>query len=253
MATAFVLSSPKAPTVLYEKDPIEKMFNFFFGDIEDKPMGLSRMTVENAPDQYPAEKIRRAEPVASDDADCAAWVRPCLAQTMLEERPLQKVYDAQRDGWTPQAFHAKVDRKGPGIMLGMSKGEKFGGYNPKGWVGLGEYRPGLSAFLFVWRGDKMVKLRKVGGAGVCVYDKPENGPLFGAEGLCVPMRKAPEFDPRLCRCKLGPYYERLPNGVKTIFASGDMAVSLDSLVVYTGVYEEGEKIPFDDAIPFSLT
>lgn len=38
-------------------------------------------------------------------------------------------------------------------------------YNPKGWVGYGEYRPGLSAFLFTWRdGDtskRAMKLRKV--------------------------------------------------------------------------------------------
>lgn len=44
----------------------------------------------------------------------------------------------------------------------MSPGRR---YNPKGWVGYGEYRPGLSAFLFTWRdGDtsrKAMKLRKV--------------------------------------------------------------------------------------------
>lgn len=38
-------------------------------------------------------------------------------------------------------------------------------YNPKGWVGYGEYRPGISAFLFTWRdGDTSkpaIKLRKV--------------------------------------------------------------------------------------------
>lgn len=39
-------------------------------------------------------------------------------------------------------------------------------YNPKGWVGYGEYRPGISAFLFTWPdGDttkRAFKLRKVG-------------------------------------------------------------------------------------------
>lgn len=234
-----------------QKDPIEKLFNFFFGQVEDKPLGLTRMSVETAPDQYPAELTVRAEPVEGDDSECARYVRPCLKQTSLERRPLGLVYDASRDGYAPGAFHGAVDRKGPGVILGVSTtGQRFGGYNPKGWVGYGEYRPGLSAFLFTWRGDEMIKLRKTGGAGMCVVDKPEEGPMFGAEGLCIPMRQGYE---RRARCKLGPYYERMANGGKTIFEGGDMAVELADLYVYTGIYEEGEPVPFDDAIPFSLT
>ncbi|KAJ8601856.1 hypothetical protein CTAYLR_002665 [Chrysophaeum taylorii] len=210
------------------------------------------MTVETAPDQYPAELRVRADPVASDDPECAQWVRPTLKQTGLEKRPLKLAYDAASDGFTPYAFHRAVDRLGPGVILATSTdGQRFGGYNPKGWVGYGEFRPGLSAFLYVWKpGDSLVKLRKTGGAGMCVVDKPEEGPMFGAEGLCIPMR--PGYEKR-ARCKLGPYYDRMPDGDNTIFSDGRMDVILEDLKVYTGVYEDGEPIPFDDAIPFSLT
>mmetsp|Transcript_27733 Transcript_27733/g.111063 ORF Transcript_27733/g.111063 Transcript_27733/m.111063 type:complete len:172 (-) Transcript_27733:502-1017(-) len=171
---------------------------------------------------------------------------------MLEARPLRCAYDAARDGWTAEAFHAAVDRQGPGILLATStEGQRFGGYNPKGWVGYGEYRPGLSAFLYVWRGqDTLLKLRKVGGAGMCVIDNPEQGPWFGAEGLVVPMYAGSE---RRARCKLGPYYERLPNGGKSFFPDQAGDAQLDDLRVYVGVYEDGEDVPFDDAMPFSLT
>mmetsp|Transcript_4362 Transcript_4362/g.6178 ORF Transcript_4362/g.6178 Transcript_4362/m.6178 type:complete len:178 (-) Transcript_4362:2219-2752(-) len=117
------------------KDPIEKLFSFFFGQVEEKPMGLTRMSIETAPDQYPAELSRRAEPVASDDDVCRQFVRPTLAQTFLEKRQLRLAYDANIDGWSPEAFHQAVDRQGPGIILCTSvDGERFGGYNPKGYV-----------------------------------------------------------------------------------------------------------------------
>ena len=66
-------------------------------------------------------------------------------------------------------------------------GAVCGGYNPKGWAGYGEYRPGLSAFLYTWPDGQcdesapMTKLRKVGGAGMAQIDQPENGPSFGSE------------------------------------------------------------------------
>ena len=51
------------------------------------------------------------------------------------------------------------------------------------------------------------------------------------------------------------YYERLPGGVNSIFSPGDSGgmAELVDLRVYVGVYEKGETIPFDDAIPLSIT
>eukprot|EP00904_Undaria_pinnatifida_P007042 jgi/Undpi1/3468/HiC_scaffold_16.g06840.m1 len=231
------------------------------------------MTVNKFPDQYPAEKVLQAEPVAGDTKD-AAIVRPLLRQTELEFRNIKLVYDSKRNGWKPSAFHKGVDFKGPGIVIAKTKGGAVvGGYNPKGWVGYGEYRPGLSAFLFTWRdGDtskRAVKLRKVtdrrgggerggtgggqgGGGGMAVWDKPECGPLFGSDGFGVGMQKGSE---RLGRSKLGSYYERLPGGGNSIFSPYDDGglAQIVELKAYVGVYAKGEIIPFDDAIPFSLS
>ncbi|CAB1098757.1 unnamed protein product [Ectocarpus sp. CCAP 1310/34] len=242
-----------------QQDIIEKFFSLFFGNKDDAPGGdLDRITVKKFPDQYPAEKILQAEPVKGDSKDMAV-IRPLLKQTELEFRKLKLVYDAKRNGWKPAAFHKGVDFKGPALVVGKTKGGAVvGGYNPKGWVGYGEYRPGLSAFLFTWRdGDttkRAMKLRKIGGAGLAVWDKPECGPLFGSDGFGVGMQKGSE---RMGRSKLGSYYERLPAayGGSSIFAPGDNGgiAEMVDLKAYVGVYERGEKIPFDDAIPFSLS
>ena len=163
-----------------ERDVAEKLFGFFFGEVEDAPMGLTRMNVDTQPDQYTAETSgNRNEPVAGDDADLKAWVRPVLLQTMLASLPMYEVYDSNQDGWTPQAFHDAVDRRGPGVVLATSTdGQKFGGYNSKGWVGLGENRAGLSNFLFAWRRDGgFDKLPKVGGAGM--------GVVAGGADVCI--------------------------------------------------------------------
>ncbi len=154
-----------------DRDVAEKLFGFFFGEVEDTPMGLTRMSVDTQPDQYTAETSGNSNPaVAGDGNDVKAWVRPVLLQTMLASLPMYEVYDSKQDGWTPQAFHDAVDRRGPGVVLCTSTdGQRFGGYNSKGWVGLGENRAGLSNFLFAWRRDGgFDKLPKVGGAGMGV-------------------------------------------------------------------------------------
>ncbi|CAN0088133.1 unnamed protein product, partial [Laminaria digitata] len=51
------------------------------------------------------------------------------------------------------------------------------------------------------------------------------------------------------------YYERLPGGVNSIFSPYDNGglAQIVELKAYVGVYAKGEIIPFDDAIPFSLS
>ncbi|KAJ1491836.1 hypothetical protein T484DRAFT_1773183 [Baffinella frigidus] len=98
-------------------------------------------------------------------------------------------------------------------------------YNPKGWVGYGEYRGSIAAFLYTWPdGDiynsKAVKLRKVGGSSLACVDNPESGPQFGADGLHIPLldTRSEAFDgtEKLARCKLGPYFERRADGSNSI-------------------------------------
>ena len=63
--------------------------------------------------------------------------------------------------WAARNQGGRTQQKVEMIPLMMTKG-----YNPKGWVGLGEYRGSLAAFLYTWPdGDtrqRAIKLRKVG-------------------------------------------------------------------------------------------
>eukprot|EP00550_Attheya_septentrionalis_P003992 CAMPEP_0198290620 /NCGR_PEP_ID=MMETSP1449-20131203/8415_1 /TAXON_ID=420275 /ORGANISM="Attheya septentrionalis, Strain CCMP2084" /LENGTH=323 /DNA_ID=CAMNT_0043989143 /DNA_START=82 /DNA_END=1053 /DNA_ORIENTATION=+ len=237
-----------------DADPVEKMFSFFFGKREEAPMGMPRFGPDRFPEQYPATLDEWAEPLTSDDKEMAV-LRPFLKNTNIENRGLQLTYDANRDGWDASTFHQCVDKKGGAIICCTTRmGIVTGGYNPKGWVGYGEARGSIAAFLFIVGGPYAkagapgIKLRKVGGAGMAQMDMPENGPSFGADSLVIPLGGN---DSRLARSKLGSYYERLPDGTNSVFGK-DASVQLRDLKVYHGVYEEGEYIPFTDAEPFAL-
>lgn len=233
-----------------DEDPVEKLFSFFFGKPEEEPFGLKRFGKDRFPEQYPATVDEWAEPFEGDDADVTV-LRPLLKNTNLEFRGLTLTYSAQRQGWDALKFHQAVDRKGGALVVcTTTDGLLCGGYNPKGWVGYGEARGSIAAFLF--RKDEstngFIKLRKVGGPGLAQMDYPESGPSFGADSLVIPLGKD---NPRMARSKLGSYYERFADGENSLF--GKPQVQLRDLKVYHGVYEEGEFIPFTDAEPFALS
>jgi hypothetical protein len=124
-------------------------------------------------------------------------------------------------------------------------------YNPKGWVGYGEARGSIAAFLYKENGDgTFTKLRKVGGPGLAQMDYPESGPSFGADSLVIPLGGD---NPKQARSKLGSYYERFKDGTNSLFGPKQAAVQLRELKVYHGVYAADEYIPFTDAEPFSLS
>mmetsp|Transcript_29295 Transcript_29295/g.49927 ORF Transcript_29295/g.49927 Transcript_29295/m.49927 type:complete len:332 (-) Transcript_29295:160-1155(-) len=236
-----------------DEDPIEKIFGIFFGKKEAEPMGMKRFGAERFPEQYPAVLDEWADPVEGDDKEMAL-LRPLLKNTNLETRNLRLTYDANRDGYDPVTFHSKVDKQGGAIVFCTTRaGIQCGGYNPKGWVGYGEARGSIAAFLYILGGKyaaagaPAIKLRKVGGPGLAQMDLPESGPSFSPDALVIPLGK----DGRLARSKLGSYYERLPDGTNSLFGK-DSNVQLRDLKVYHGVYAEGEYIPFTDAEPFAL-
>lgn len=75
-------------------------------------------------------------------------------------------YDANRDGWSSEAFHAAVDTFGAAVVVATTAGGSIcGGYNPRGFIGIGEDRDAIAAFLFTWPdGDvskPAIKLPKV--------------------------------------------------------------------------------------------
>lgn len=246
---------PAAEEAAYsDDDPVEKIFGFFFGKKEESPMGMARFGRERFPEQYPAVKDEWADPVETDADKEMQIIRPFLKNTNLEERGLKLTYDANRDGWDAISFHNAVDKKGGAVVLCETRiGIVCGGYNPKGWVGYGEARGSIAAFLFVVggryaNGAPGTKLQKVGGPGLAQMDMPESGPSFGADSLVIPLA---DDNPKLARSKLGSYYERFEDGTNSLFDK-DASVQLKSLKVYHGVYEEGEYIPFTDAEPFAL-
>lgn len=242
-----------------ELDAGEKLFNFFFGaPQEGEVAGLAR--TGGAPDTYPATKTEFADPVNGDSAE-VQLLRPMLKNTNLEYLPLRLAYDSGKHGWTAKAWHKQVDKTGPCLIVAKTKGGAYcGGYAPKGFAGYGENRGSIAAFLFTWPdGDTtkpVVKLQKIGGAGLATIDEPETGPRFGSDGLTIRMTPGQE---RLANSKLGPYYEAMPGGGRSVFApnegtkvTGSVATELTMLRTYVGVWPEGERIPYDGAIPFAI-
>ena len=183
---------------------------------------MKRLSEDDAPEMYPATVNEWASPLRGDSTEVAI-IRPLLKRTQLEERALRKAYDSEIHGWSAAAFHECVDSFGAGLLVAESKGGAIlGGYNPRGWIGIGEDRDSIAAFLFSWSdGDVSqlpVKLRKVGGPSLAVVDKEGVGPQFGAEGLTISM--APGLE-RKAKSRLGTYYERMPSGARHIFASDE--------------------------------
>jgi hypothetical protein len=202
------------------------------------------------PEQYPATYEMSNFKVPTDGPD-AALLRPLLKQTQLEGRPLELVYDASKNGWNPQSFHSRVDGRGCSLVVATGNTSKcriiVGGYNPKGWSSCGGARPSVAAFLFYSYGNEPYqKLRKVGGGGLaCARDDPDYGISFGPDALVIGLQPGNE---KLAASKLGPYYERGPEELPSIFSREGGAIRLDSLKVYVGKYELGEEIPYSGAV-----
>eukprot|EP01026_Neomeris_dumetosa_P055281 TRINITY_DN5015_c0_g2_i1.p2 TRINITY_DN5015_c0_g2~~TRINITY_DN5015_c0_g2_i1.p2 ORF type:complete len:316 (-),score=40.55 TRINITY_DN5015_c0_g2_i1:517-1431(-) len=240
-----------------KRDLVEKLFGMVFGDksLEDKePLGMKRMSDEALNEQYPATTTEFAEPVESDSEEMALF-RPLLAKTQLEEKELRLCYDAEKDGWNAESFHSRVAAYGAAVVLARTQGGAIiGGYNPKGWIAIGEDRDSMAAFLFTWPdGDTSkpaMKLPKVGGAAMAVIDKADYGPLFGPDGLRIPLQP-PNF--KSCKSKLGSYYARRPDGGRTLFADGEnpKSTELVDLKIFVAV---GDRVKWElDGIVWKTT
>lgn len=224
-----------------ELDFVTRMVMNVFGKdaLDDpEPMGLKRMTKEDWPDQWPALcDGTLAEPLESDDTEELRRVRAVLAQTQLEYQPLGIADDANVHGWRASAFHTQLDGQGAAVLVAVTAdGTVFGGYNPKGWLGYGEWLDAISAFLWIYPrgpmglggGSKPVKLGKTGGSGMAIIDEDGAGPKWGPDGLQI------DLENRGARSRLGSYYERMPGGGKSMFGAGGGA-ALKELRVYVAL------------------
>ena len=214
---------------------VEKLFGKAAVD-DPRPAGLARMTKEEWPDQWPAVTDEFASPLAADEGEVLR-LRPLLKQTQLEFLPLALAYDADVHGWSEDAFHARMDGQGAALLvLETRDGLVAGAYNPKGWLGYGDWRDAISAFLFLLPGGKdPVKLAKTGGSGMAIIDEQGGGPQWGPDGLKV------NLSGRSARSRLGSYYERMPGGGKSLFgADAGAAAPLLSCRVYVGLGESAK-------------
>lgn len=200
------------------------------------------------PEQYPATYEVNEDQVEEDASiPQALVVRPLLKNTQLQSRSLQLVYDANRDGWNPETFHRAVDGRGASVVLATTRdGCVVGGYNPKGHASLGGARPSVAAFLFYCLGDQTFqKLRKVGGGGLaCARDDPGFGISFGPDGLVIGLQPSRE---KRASSKLGTYFEKGPEDLPSLFASGVVG-ELADLQVLVGCYDETEEIPYSGGV-----
>lgn len=102
--------------------------------------------------------------------------------------------------------------------------QSFTGCDSSGWIGLGEDRDSIAAFLFTWPdGDTSkpaIKLPKIGGPSMAVVDRVTGGIQFGAEGLTIDLGTTGK-DPKLAKCRLGTYYSRTPDRGRSLFAEGE--------------------------------
>jgi len=178
----------------------------FPGALDDpEPAGLKRMTKEEWPDQWPANCEEFLEPIGGvDDTRELRLVRRVLKQTQMETKKLGIAYDAETHGWNGSSFHTQLDGQGCGLLIAeTTDGVVFGGYNPKGWVGYGEWADAISAFLFVYaRGTKKnpTKCAKIGGSGMAIIDEAGKSPQWGPDGLKI------QLESKMATSRLGTYY-----------------------------------------------
>ena len=192
------------------------------------------------PEKFPATYELSNYKVPFEFGD-AAFVRPLLKQTQLENRKLQVAYDAKKHGFNAKTFHSKVDGCGSAVVLAKADNQWFGAYNPRGWASLGGSRPSVAAFLFYKPlFGKFQKVRVLNrGGNACANDLFDKGIYMGAEGLVVPLD-----DTRSVRSRLGTYFEIGPATKRyTLLPRAGEECQLQELKVLVGVYEKGEDIP----------
>ena len=218
-----------------EGDMIERFVSKLFGAkvLQDQnPGGLKRL---DNPEMYPAPSDKFAEPLPSDSGDLK-YYRQLLSDTQLEKTPLVKVFDTEVDGWTMEAFGTRLYTLGATlVVVKLQSGEVVGGYNPSGWIGLGEDRNSMAAFLFCWPDGKLserpIKLPKRGGAALSVLDYVEKGICFAPDGLrCMVPGKE-----KIARSRLGPYYSTMPDGSKTLFKNGNKEASVKQIECWVSI------------------
>ena len=102
--------------------------------------------------------------------------------------------------------------------------------DPKGWLGYGDWRDAISAFLFTFSATGAPeKCVKVGGSGMAVIDEAGAGPAWGPDGLSLNLSN------RTARSRLGSYYRVRSGGERTLFTAAEKGnAKLEMVRIYVG-------------------
>ncbi len=111
-----------------------------------------------------------------------------LKGTNLGGKQLARCYKASADGWSALDFHRQCDELGSIILVGqLTSGELVGGYNPRGWESIDDYRATPRAFLFCARTGsdepQWEQSAVLGPGDIAIFDNARGGPQFGAADL----------------------------------------------------------------------
>ena len=80
----------------------------------------------------------------------------------------------------------------------------------------------------------------------CSNDSNDFGTSFGPDSLVIPLLSK---NSRRATSKLGPYFEKGPDDLNSLFGKGvGGTCTLSTLQVYSGVYEDGEDIPYSGGV-----
>lgn len=94
---------------------------------------------------------------------------------------LQLLYQASIHGFTGAAFHQKCDNHSPTVSVGYNaSGYVFGGYTTQPFCQSGQYVRDDQAFLFTFKGEKLLKYHVIGPANA-VRMIGNSGPYFGEQ------------------------------------------------------------------------
>jgi len=188
-------------------------------------------------DPITGEKFISWNPKYKDELDQVELpFHPSLLQNaFIAGKELRRCYKATRDGFSAEEFHARVDNRGPTVVVATAvdptdaKQElTVGGYNPKGWLSTEDYLETQSAFLFVIKGKGEGQFsisKKIGGLGAALHDFSHTGPIW-ADGLVIgpptdlfaaAQKKWSTLD--TAKSRLGLSYEKLEDGCDSLFGA----------------------------------
>ena len=74
-----------------------------------------------------AAELEAAPAATAQEQEELALLESVVEGTELAGAHLALAYDAQRDGWSADAFHARVDRRGPALVVALTGGQAEGG------------------------------------------------------------------------------------------------------------------------------